>query len=269
MSTPDAMGLTPSAAAGYEEFFVPAIFDQWPAQIIRQVQIADGDDVLEVGCGTGVFAREAVKHVGASGRVTAIDLSENMLGVARNICPDVEFRQANAMNLPFEDASFDVAVSSFVLMFVPEPERVVREMLRVLKPNGRLFVAVWESLQQNPAYSRLVNIARSRIDDDAGVSLAMPFALGEEGCLANIFQSVGGEQVDLSYHKGRAKFPSLESFITTEIRAWVLGDRVDEKGLAEVIEDAREQYREYCDEATGALDIPLNAVFAKLTKTAY
>lgn len=74
--------------------------------------------------------------------------------------------------LPFDDESFEVAIASFVLMFVPEPLRAVRELWRVLKPGSRRVVTVWEALGKNSVYSGLVDIARHRIDDAAGSSLA-------------------------------------------------------------------------------------------------
>ncbi len=76
MSTPDEMGLTPDAALGYEEFFVPAIFHQWPERIISAADISKSDDVLDVGCGTGALTRELAR---CTGRVTGFDLSESML----------------------------------------------------------------------------------------------------------------------------------------------------------------------------------------------
>lgn len=265
MSAPDEMGLTPEAAQGYEQFFVPAIFDQWPPRIIEAAAIEEGDNVLEVGCGTGVLAREVIKQVGEGGSVTGLDLSESMLGVAREICPAVDFRQGNAMELPFEDETYDVVIASFVLMFVPEPATAIRELWRVLKPNGRFVVAVWEALDQNPVYSGLVDIARLRIDDAAGSSLAWPFALGEDGELAEICRSAGVDNADIGTRDGRAKFPSLEGFIRTEIQAWVLADSVDDEALNAVVADSQEKFANYCD-GDGAFDIPLNAVFATARK---
>jgi len=265
MSAADEMGLTPEAAQGYEQFFVPAIFDQWPPRIIEAAGVGEGDSVLEVGCGTGVLAREVVKQVGPDGGVTGVDLSESMLGVARDICPDVDFRQGNAMDLPFDDESFDIAIASFMLMFVPDPVLAVSEMWRVLKPGGRLVITVWEALDQNPVYAGLVDIARQRIDDAAGTSLAWPFALGEDGRLTNICQSAGVGDVDISAHDGRAKFPSLDGFVRTEIQAWVLADSVDEESLNAVVSDSQERFSTYCD-TSGAVDIPLNAVMARTRK---
>ncbi len=95
-----------------------------------------------MGCGTGVFAREVTKRVGPNGSVTGLDLSDSMLQVARSICPDANFQQGNAMDLPFEDGSFDVAVASFMLMFVPDPALAVSELWRVLKPGGWVFSVI-------------------------------------------------------------------------------------------------------------------------------
>lgn len=265
MSKPDEMGLTPEAAEGYEEFFVPAIFDQWPPKLINAALIAEGDQVIEVGCGTGVLARELIKCVGPEGKVTGLDLSESMLGVARRICPEVDFRQGNVMDMPFDDGVFDVAVASFVLMFVPEPVKAVSELWRVLKPGGRLVIAVWEALDRNPVYAGLVDIVGRRIDDAASASLAWPFALGEEGKLADICAAAGVVNPSISEHDGRAKFPSLESFVRTEIQAWLLADSVSEEALREVIADFRDKFASYCD-GEGGLDFPFNAVFAVARK---
>jgi hypothetical protein len=110
-----------------------------------------------------------------------------------------------------------------------------------------------------------VDIARQRIDDAAGSSLAWPFALGEDGRLAEICGSAGVADVDISDHDGRAKFPSLDGFVRTEIQAWVLADSVDEESVSLVVSDSQERFAEYCD-ASGAIDIPLNAVMASSGK---
>lgn len=265
MSEPDEMGLTPEAAQGYEDFFVPAIFSQWPSRIMTLAELNEGDRLLEVGCGTGVLAREAEKRVGTSGSVVGLDLSESMLSVARKISPTVEFHQGNAMDLPFEADSFDVVAASFVLMFVPDQARTVREMWRVLKPDGRLVISVWQSLQDNPAYADLVRITAARMGVDAGESLAWPFALGDEGKLSEICHSAGVSDVRAGSHNGRASFPSLEAFVRTEFESWLLADSVDETALNVVLDDSRIALAQYCNDS-GAIDIPFNALIVTAKK---
>ncbi len=114
--------------------------------ILNNARMGKGDRVLDVGCGTGTLALAAVRRVGAAGVVHGIDPSEEMVARAkakalREGLP-VTFEVASAQKLPFEDASFDVVLSSLMLHHLPEPARkdAVSEIRRVLKPNGRLLV---------------------------------------------------------------------------------------------------------------------------------
>ncbi len=105
--------------------------------------IRAGESVLDLGCGAGFDAFIAAQLVGPAGRVVGIDLSPEMLAVARAGqaeagFPEVEFREASVEALPFPDASFDVALSNGVLNLVPDKPAALREIFRVLRPGGRL-----------------------------------------------------------------------------------------------------------------------------------
>lgn len=102
-----------------------------------------GEAVLDLGCGAGFDALVAAQLVGASGRVAGIDLSPAMLEVADAGRAElgfrqVEFRVASVEALPFPDPSFDVALSNGVLNLIPDKPAALREVLRVLRPGGRL-----------------------------------------------------------------------------------------------------------------------------------
>jgi len=262
MASPDEMGLTPDAARGYEQFFVPSIFHQWPPLIAAQAAIQQGDDVLDVGCGTGATTREVARHVGADGSVAGLDLSESMLGVARETCPGVDFRQGSAIDLPHDDASFDAVVSSFMLMFVPDPMQAVSEMRRVLRPGGRLVVSVWQSLDTNPAYAALVEATQQVAGGESAQSVAWPFTMGESGRLSEIFKSAGMPGAMVSEHDGTAVFPSVEEFVRTEIQAWLLADSVDEKDIAMIVAELRARYPDFGGTG-GPVEFPLNAILVK------
>ena len=265
MTSPDVMGLTPDAARGYEQFFVPAIFHQWPSIMVATAGINDADDVLDVGCGTGVFARKVARQLDNSGSITGIDLSESMLGVAREVCPGVDFRQGSVTSLPFEDASFDVVASSFMLMFVPEPARAVREMRRVLRPGGRLVVSVWQCLQNNPVYAALIETTHQVLGKASAESMAWPFALGEPGKLNAIFRAAGISEVTMSEHGGSARFPSVEDFVRTEIQAWLLANSVSDQEMEAIGLGLRSAYPDLAASA-GPIEFPLNAVVARFSQ---
>src|SRR5688500_232640 len=104
------------AAKAYEQLFVPALFAQWAPKVLNAARLEAGQRVLDVACGTGVLAREALRRVGSSGHVTGIDAVPGMLAVAKQLAPNIEWRQGTAESLPFADGSFDAVVSQFGLM---------------------------------------------------------------------------------------------------------------------------------------------------------
>lgn len=115
------------------------------SRLIRGVDLRD-KVVVDVGCGTGVVALEAARHVGA-GRVIGFDLSPEMLEFARQQCAAagedrVTFRQGDAENLGIEDASVDVVFSLYALLHFPNPDKATREMWRMLKPGGRVAIGI-------------------------------------------------------------------------------------------------------------------------------
>lgn len=114
------------------------------ARLVRFAQVKPGDRFLDVGTGTGNLALTAARE-GAV--VTGIDLTPNLIEAAKRTAPvlklDVEWHEGDAEALPFKDSSFDVVASQFAHMFAPRPEVALAEMLRVLKPGGRIAFATW------------------------------------------------------------------------------------------------------------------------------
>jgi ubiquinone/menaquinone biosynthesis C-methylase UbiE len=134
--------VTASAAEVYEEFYLPALFQEWTGPMLEAARVEPGARVLDVACGTGVLARALTERVGPRGSVVGLDINEGMLTVARRVSPRVEWRAGAAEALPFEAESFDAVLSQFGLMFFDDRRAAIREMQRVLKPGGRLAVAV-------------------------------------------------------------------------------------------------------------------------------
>ncbi len=116
--------------------------------LLRHAGVRAGMQVLDLACGPGDPALALAQRVGASGRVTATDLSEGMLQLARQHADaaglaNISFRLADAQALPFDDASFDVVTSRLGVMYFVDVQMALREIARVLKPGGRTAFAVW------------------------------------------------------------------------------------------------------------------------------
>ena len=116
--------------------------------IVRRADPVSGESVLELGSGTGFIAMQAVGFVGPTGRVVGVDLSDEMVEVARCRVADggpgiLAFQQGSGKSIPAPDQSFDVVLLSLTIMYVIDRASAAREIARVLRPGGRLVAAVW------------------------------------------------------------------------------------------------------------------------------
>jgi len=134
-----------TAKAGWSTFAATELVTASVApQLVKFAGIEAGHEVLDVACGTGVVALTAAR-LGA--KVKGSDLTPKLIERAKENAAlmklAVEFREADVEALPYEDANFDVVISQFGHMFAPRPEVAVKEMLRVLKPGGRIAFSTW------------------------------------------------------------------------------------------------------------------------------
>jgi demethylmenaquinone methyltransferase / 2-methoxy-6-polyprenyl-1,4-benzoquinol methylase len=112
----------------------------WRRRAARATGLKAGGSALDVACGSGKLTARLVSLAGPSGRVVGLDFSPQMLEIARRDHPGIEFLEGDALNLPFDDASFDASTIAFGLRNLSNPIRGLREMLRVVKPRGRAVV---------------------------------------------------------------------------------------------------------------------------------
>ncbi len=112
----------------------------WRRRAARETGVRAGGSALDVACGSGKLTAELARIAGPSGRVVGVDFSPAMLEVARRDHPWLDFRQGDALNLPFADGEFDACSIAFGLRNLADPARGLREMLRVVRSGGRAVV---------------------------------------------------------------------------------------------------------------------------------
>jgi ubiquinone/menaquinone biosynthesis C-methylase UbiE len=135
----------------YETYLVPLIFEPYASDLVNRLASRSVTRVLEIAAGTGVVTRKLVSVLPESVSVVATDLNQSMLDQASALGTrrPVEWRQADAMQLPFQDATFDAVVCQFGVMFFPDKSKAFSEARRVLSPGGVLIFNVWDQIEEN------------------------------------------------------------------------------------------------------------------------
>jgi ubiquinone/menaquinone biosynthesis C-methylase UbiE len=158
--------------------------------------LAPGEQVLDLACGTGLVTLDAARSVGLAGKVLGTDLSGQMVEIARQRAAEqqlsnVNFLRMDAETLDLPTAAFDVLLCTLGLMYLPDPQRAVREWLRVLKPGGRAAIAIWGK-RVNCGWSPVFPIVDAEVESDV---CPLFFSLGEPDALAQLCSDVGFEDV--------------------------------------------------------------------------
>lgn len=135
----------------YEAYLVPMIFEPYATDLVNRLATWPLARVLEIAAGTGVVTRKLASVLPESVSIVATDFNQTMLNLAAEIGTQrpVEWRQADAMQLPFEDAEFDAVVCQFGAMFFPEKSKAFSEARRVLRPGGVFMFNVWDRIEEN------------------------------------------------------------------------------------------------------------------------
>jgi SAM-dependent methyltransferase len=249
-----------AAAGAYEHLHVPASFRQWSPLVCDAGRLGPGHRVLDVACGTGVLAREAASRVGPSGVVAGLDADPGMLAVAEQLAPRIEWKHGTAEALPYAADSFDAVVSQFGLMFFSDREQALREMLRVLAPEGTLVIAVWNGLEHAPAWRDEVALLDRFGGTTAGDALRAPFALGDTAQLTTLLERAAVSSIGIATHAGTVRFPSIRTMVEADLRGWlpVLGVMLDETQIARILSEAETLLAPYVSE-DGQVVFPASA----------
>jgi ubiquinone/menaquinone biosynthesis C-methylase UbiE len=135
----------------YDRCMVPLVFEPYAEDLAARLASLGPSRVLELAAGTGAVTRRLAQALPGDTRIVATDLNPAMLAKAEAIgtCRPVTWRQADAMELPFEDASFDAIACQFGWMFFPDRAQAFAEAKRVLRPGGVLLFSTWDRIDRN------------------------------------------------------------------------------------------------------------------------
>lgn len=204
-----------SIPENYDRYMVPLIFEPFAADLARRAASLSPSAVLEIAAGTGVVTRALAPKLPPGASYVVTDLNQPMLDYAASQQgPDsrIEWRQADALALPFEDAAFDLVCCQFGAMFFPDRPSGYREAKRVLKPGGHFLFNVWDRLEENVFANDVTNaLARMFPNDPPRFMARTPHGYHDTALIRSELEDAGFSRVviETRAEQSRASSPRL------------------------------------------------------------
>lgn len=256
----------PSLPELYEQELVKPLFRPFAELILDEVQLAPGDRLLDVACGTGIVARLAKERLSETGKVVGVDLSPAMLAVARRF-DGIDWREGDAAALPLgNDEQFDIVVSQQGFQFFPDRAAAAREMHRALAPGGRLGVETWRSDEEVPFGRELRRIAERHV----GPIVDRRHSFGDAEALEKLLRDAGFLDVRSKTVSRTIRFADGSVFVRLNAMALVgmsaakeVGDEERARLLAAITQDSADLLREYTRDSGLVFEFGTNVATAK------
>lgn len=249
----------------YDRYLGPLFFHEYADEMAARLPVRPGIRVLETACGTGIVTERLLSRLAGAGHLVATDLNEPMLRYAAGrLAPreGLEWRQADATKLPFEDRSFDALVCQFGFMFFPDKPAGAREVFRVLRPGGRALISVWGRLEDNPTPRITHETVGTFFPTDPPKFYAVPFSMHDPAGLAGMLTGAGFEDVRWDRLDRVGSSPSADQAVIGLIEGNPIYDAIMERRPA-ALADIKAALARNLIAALGdqPLKAPLRAIF--------
>jgi SAM-dependent methyltransferase len=258
-----------SVPANYEQYMVPLLFRPYAELLAEHAAQFQPRSILETAAGTGVVT-DLLARVLPGAKVIATDLNQAMLDVAatRVSAPNVTFREADALDLPFEDESFDLVVCQFGAMFYPDKVKGNAEARRVLRDGGHYLLAIWDRIERN-VLSNLANRSMHELfpDDPPKFMERGPFSYHDPEWIERDLIAAGFADVQIETIERTSRSPSAQDAARGLTYGSPMGVELEEYGpgaVDQVFENFSRAAREY--EGPAGFEAPMVAHIVTATK---
>jgi ubiquinone/menaquinone biosynthesis C-methylase UbiE len=227
----------------YDRYLVPLIFEGFAQDISQRIAALSPGAVLETAAGSGVVTRAVAPRLSRNAHYVVTDLNQPMLdhAAARQAADDrISWRKADAQELPFEDASFDLVCCQFGVMFFPDRQSGYREAKRVLRPGGCFLFNVWDRIEENVFSDDVTNALAEVFPDDPPRFLARtPHGYHDKAVILSDLDKAGFSHVVIETKAKLSRAPSPHHAAIAYCQGTPLRNEIEAKG-AEKLEAATE-----------------------------
>lgn len=218
----------------YDRCLVPLIFESYARDLAARLEKIEPEDVLEIAAGTGVVTR-AIASLLPNARIVATDLNRPMLDHAaiRQLDGNITWRQADALALPFENASFDAVLCQFGAMFFPDKIQAYREAYRVLKPGGYFLFNVWDDISANE-FADVVTQALAELfpDDPPRFMARIPHGYHDRDKIREELMAAGFTRISIEPVEARSMAASPREPAIAYCQGTPLRNEIELRGVA-------------------------------------
>jgi ubiquinone/menaquinone biosynthesis C-methylase UbiE len=240
------VSFTGSIPANYDKYLGPYLFEPYAIDLVQRLQNDSCKVILELACGTGRVTNHLVEILPEDGSLLATDLNPDMLTIAKSKVSDkrVEWQVVDALELPFDDASFDHIVCQFGVMFFPDKTKAFKEAYRALNEKGKFVFNTWGSLEENKRAGFIRDVLEDIFEEEAPDFLRKgPYSFYDPDAIKSNLTDAGFKSISVEQVKKVVEYRDVEEYINGFVDGTPLSAFLQQKD-ASVREEVKQKLRD-------------------------
>jgi ubiquinone/menaquinone biosynthesis C-methylase UbiE len=267
--TQPVLTFTGSIPQHYDQYQGPMFFEDYAIDVANRINGTTANDVLELSCGTGRVTNHIRRVLRPKAKLTASDLSPDMLEVAKQKLgsSDIDWQIIDFTKIPFEDKSLDLVVCCFGYMFAESKEQAFAEALRVLRDDGSLLIATWDKLEYNEASHVFRKTVRKYLGESVPAMYNLPFSMNDGELIKQQLLRVGFSKVEVDLVEKQSQADSAKTATYGMVHGGTLYNEIIKRNPGWVDEIAAIVEKELSDKYGAAPMIaPMRALITQARK---